>query len=82
MATKNISITEDAYRRLAALRKGNESFSEIIITITKKGKLEDFCGILSEESANVMKRSIAENRARHKKTRIKRLKRIAMEFDK
>ena len=33
MATKNISITEDAYRRLRSVGKENESFSEIVIIL-------------------------------------------------
>ncbi len=30
MAVKTITITEDAYRKLARLKRGNESFSEAI----------------------------------------------------
>ncbi len=81
MATKNISITEDAYRRLAALRKGNESFSEIIMTITKKGKLSDFYGILSKKEGVELEKNVKELREIHRKSRMTRLKRIVEELN-
>ena len=72
MATKNISITEEAYKKLALLRKGNESFSEIITRITWKKDLGEFFGILSNESANEIENAIIKRRAENKKNRIKR----------
>ena len=66
MATKNISITEEAYRRLANLRRKNESFSEIIIEMTgKRAKLREFHGILSKETADAIEKSIAKARKLH-----------------
>ncbi len=47
MATKNISITEDAYMRLATRRKGKESFSDIINRLTGKEDLLQYAGVLS-----------------------------------
>jgi predicted CopG family antitoxin len=64
MATKNISITLDAYKRLAALRKKNESFSEIIMEITGKKDIMNFFGCLSEDSADRIEKSIIKNRKR------------------
>ena len=62
MATKNISITIDAYKRLAMLRKHNESFSQIIMNITGKTNIMNFFGVLSEDSANRIEKSIKEDR--------------------
>jgi len=81
MATKNISITEEAYRRLAALRKKNESFSEIIIEVTgKRAKLSDFHGVLSEEAADALEKSIRESRERHRSLHEKRIEKLKKEF--
>jgi predicted CopG family antitoxin len=80
MATKNISITEEAYKRLANLRKGNESFSEIIIKVTKRGDWRRYFGILSEEKADILEKSISFGRKKHMELHIARSKEIAKEF--
>ena len=67
MATKNISITVDAYDRLATLRQGNESFSEIIKRLTHARNIMQFAGILSKQSADDMEKNIALLRASNKK---------------
>ena len=81
MATKNISITEEAYRRLAALRKKNESFSEIIMGVTgKRAKLSDFHGVLSKEAADTLEKSIKGSREMHRMLHKKRIERLKKEF--
>ncbi len=80
MATKNISITEEAYGRLAALRKGNESFSEIISRVTKKGDWRNFIGVLSEEKADLIEKSIVEGRKIHRRLHEERHKRLMKEM--
>ena len=65
MATKNISITEGAYRRLASLRRGGESFSGIINRITQARDIMQFAGILSKNTADRMEGRIAEQRSRY-----------------
>jgi len=76
MATKTISITEDAYKRLACLKKNNESFSMVIERITGKKKISDFKGILSKESAEAYGREIKRNRAERNQLHKKRIKLI------
>lgn len=45
MATKTISITEEAYNALIRQKKDNESFTQAILRITKStGKLTDSFG--------------------------------------
>ncbi len=45
MASKNISITEEAYNALLQEKKNSESFTQTILRITKKkGKLSDSFG--------------------------------------
>lgn len=80
MATKNISITEEAYNRLARLRKGNESFTEIIVRVTKKNNWRDFVGVLSEEKADLIEKSINEGRRIHRKLHEERHKRLMKEM--
>ncbi len=80
MATKNISITEEAYNRLANLRKGNESFSEIIVEVTGRKKLSDFFGIISKETGDKLERAIEKGRKEHRKLTEERHKRLMKEF--
>ena len=64
LATKTISITEEAYERLAAAKDENESFSEVINKITRKGSLTEFAGVLSGKSAKSLEENIKKSRAK------------------
>ncbi len=66
MATKTITITEDAYERLNALKENYESFSEAIRRLTSKIKLSDFAGILSDKEAESIKERINKSREQSK----------------
>ncbi|HIH65630.1 MAG TPA: hypothetical protein HA282_00240, partial [Nanoarchaeota archaeon] len=78
MATKTISITEDAYKRLEVLKTEKESFSDIINKITKKKSLLDIAGILTENEARILENRIKKSREASRK----RMKRIRMELAK
>lgn len=81
MATKNISITEEAYKRLASLRKKNESFSELIMEFAcKRAKLSDFHGVLSSKSADALEESIEGSRENNRRLHNNRVKRLKKEF--
>ncbi len=62
MSTKTISITDEAYSRLASRKKGNESFSEVINRITGKGSILRFAGILNKKQADLLRADIEEGR--------------------
>ncbi|OGI64012.1 hypothetical protein A2642_00545 [Candidatus Nomurabacteria bacterium RIFCSPHIGHO2_01_FULL_39_10] len=64
MATKTLTITEDAYERLAATKEENESFSEVINRITNKVSLLSMAGILSEQEADRIEQRIKNMRAK------------------
>ena len=82
MATKNISITEEAYRRLASLKKReNESFSEVINRVTAKAKLREIFGILKGKAGEEFEKSIIEGRKMHAKLHEKRHKELMKEFE-
>lgn len=47
MATKNISLTEDAYERLKACKREGESFSDVVNRLTRSSRsLSDGVGAL------------------------------------
>ncbi len=47
MGTKNISLTEEAYERLRARKRGDESFTELVLRLTSDDP-EDFSNIVGE----------------------------------
>ncbi|HEX9914700.1 MAG TPA: antitoxin VapB family protein [Candidatus Bathyarchaeia archaeon] len=62
MGTKNISISEEAYERLAALKRTNESFTEVINRLTRKRSILELVGALTEEEGEEIRRNIEELR--------------------
>ncbi|HEY4704396.1 MAG TPA: antitoxin VapB family protein [Thermoplasmata archaeon] len=67
MTVKTITVTQEAYRRLKAHKTGDESFSDVILRLTKRRKLTDFAGILSPETADAMRRAIDEDWERRRR---------------
>ena len=51
MGSKNISISDEAYQRLASLKRPNESFTQVINRLTQKRSILDLAGTLSEQEA-------------------------------
>ena len=65
MATKTLTITEDAYDMLVERKLDNESFSEEIKRIClKRGRkgLMDFFGILSKEEGDKIEKVLEKRR--------------------
>ncbi len=81
MATKNISITESAYRRLAHLRRGRESFSQIITRVTCTATLLDLHGILADERGLSLEKAVREEKKKRIRAHKKRTRKLAQEFD-
>ena len=67
MATKTITIMEDAYEKLAREKTNGESFSDVIRRLTSKNKnLDKFFAILADDEVRILKSSIKEGRRRGK----------------
>ncbi len=50
MASKNLAVREDVYRKLLEAKKGNESFSDVIERLLEgKHDVMAFAGILSDD---------------------------------
>lgn len=56
MATKCITITTEAYERLASKKKENESFSEVINRIVPRYTPFDLIGLLTHKDAKELKK--------------------------
>ena len=67
MATKTISITEEAYERLKMQKAPRESFTDVINRISGKRSIMELAGILSNAEAEQMKKHIQDMRARSRK---------------
>ena len=80
MAVKTITVREDAYEALKAMKASNESFSGTILRIAKRKPLSSFFGALSKESGESLERAIIERRKRNMKLHRTRMKRIIREM--
>lgn len=81
MATKNVSISLEAYKKLAILKKHKESFSDVIIREIGKSKLRDIYGILKGESGRRFEKNIIEERKIKQKLHGERNKKLMREFN-
>ena len=76
MATKTITVTEDAYEALKAMKAKNESFSKMILRVSKRKPLSYFYGALSKEDGEKLEKVIMENRKSNKKLHKARFERL------
>ena len=72
MATKTLTITEDAYTILKEKKTEHESFSDVILRFSGKRSLESFFGALSGKTADAIEEDIKEMRGKHKEMHKKR----------
>ena len=69
MATKTISLDEEAYERLKAHKREGESFSEVVKRIAGERSWKEVAGILSDEEAEELDQVIEEGRERSRDRR-------------
>ncbi len=62
MATKSITITNEAYEKLAMFKESKESFSDVINKLTSKYSLLSLVGVLSKKDADELESNIKDVR--------------------
>lgn len=77
MATKTISLDEEAYERLKSRKRAGESFSDVVRRLAGERSWKEVAGILSDEEADALEAAIEEGRKRSRE----RSDRLARELD-
>ncbi|WEL20350.1 MULTISPECIES: antitoxin VapB family protein [Halorhabdus] len=62
--SKSIRLSEEAYERLAAHKREEETFSEVVLRLAGERSLLDLAGILSDDEADSLRDAVAERRER------------------
>ena len=62
LGTRNISISDEAYSRLAAQKKENESFTDVINRLTGKRSIPEIAGILTKSEGKEIANQIEKIR--------------------
>lgn len=81
MGTRTISITDEAYDRLKSAKRDDESFSDVVNRISPGVRLDDYWGVLDDESADELHDTISDSRNRHGRDYEKRMNRITSDLD-
>jgi len=67
MGSRNISISDEAYSRLAALKRPNESFTDVINRLTGKKSILELAGILTVAEGEELRREMEDLRLKSEK---------------
>lgn len=62
--SKSIRLSEEAYERLAAHKREDETFSDVVLRLAGERSLLDLAGILSDEEADALRDAVEERRER------------------
>ena len=81
MATKTISLSEDAYERLRAMKREGESFSDVVRRLARGVRLSEFHGALSSETAADLEAGIEAARSDRNERRRERIESIGDALD-
>ena len=73
MGTKTISVTDAAYHRLAQEKRPDESFTEVILRLTRRRSLRDLGDLVSSAEAEALAAAVAAGRRERLERRARRL---------
>lgn len=76
MATKTISLSEDAYERLRAEKREGESFSDVVRRITGTVDVMEYFGALDADAADDLEDAVDEARERNRRRRADRAREL------
>mgnify|MGYP006291424401 CR=1 FL=1 len=62
--SKSIRLSEDAYERLAAHKREDETFSDVVLRLAGERSLLDLAGLLSDDEAEALREAVEERRER------------------
>lgn len=62
--SKSVRLSEEAYERLKALRREDETLSEVVVRLTGERSFLELAGILSDEQADALEDAIEDRRER------------------
>jgi predicted CopG family antitoxin len=69
MGTRNISISYEAYAKLAAMKGPKESFTDVINRLAGKKSVLDLAGVLSPREATELRSNVRIIRSHSKTSR-------------
>jgi predicted CopG family antitoxin len=56
------SLSEEAYERLAAHKRADETFSDVVLRLAGERSLLELAGILDDDEAEELREAVAERR--------------------
>jgi predicted CopG family antitoxin len=62
--SKSIRLSDEAYDRLAAHKREDETFSEVVLRLAGERSLLELADILTDEEADALREAVRERRAR------------------
>jgi predicted CopG family antitoxin len=77
VGTKNISLSDDAYQRLKAMRKPGESFTDVIERMTHGAGVLELVGVLSKTEGTELKRRVREVRKASKERSLRTIEMLS-----
>lgn len=65
--SKSIRLSDEAYNRLKAHKRDDETFTEVVLRLSGERSLLELAGIFDDEETAAIKKAIAERRDRRRR---------------